>query len=492
MLRSKRSTHISPKPLSLSNLKIKRGIDLSRLNERITEKLEELVSKKGEILNKIKQKRSQRPAKLQLSLTSVTDKARQEFMKGVKANFEGLERSKRSVDQQAPLAVAENAQAQVRKETFFCPTVESMKKSATLRQMPEVLQYLPEVQQEPDLTRMRKHCAECEMRRNSDPCRICGSSSSYHPGQSQYFEYVQGQPISYIPGLQNQQPQQFEQESAQPQARYVYDRHGHKYLESNGNLRLIAPTYHMQQQTTPDVLVGQTNIDAFSNILAHNQDFMGQTNHNRPGRLLEEPVKIVRDGIHFLRDIMQNANPIRSDTDGDTGSDEDLGTPHTEYRSKKHVSQGKSMYQIVPIKHGDRDGSLVVKIHPIKGQKPTKMNKFTAADLNDVKSSGDNGDKHLESLMRHENVPNVSDEDVIESQTNAPTANAQTPRLTKTIHNNKKYEILTIDGDFAAVESAEEVEHILKYIFDEREKQEIDSEKEHQSAEKDSLEALIS
>lgn len=484
---------------ALDGLKSKRQITLTDLNERLNEKIVEFSSKKDEIINKIKEKRSQRP------IATWADNARQEFIRNVRANFDGLTRSRRDADktvesQAAGSALngqtAEAKSQQVRKHNFFCPTIESLKGSQTMRQRPEALQFMPEIEQQPSNARTRKHCQECGSVSNEAICRACNSEKNYHPAQSRYYEYIEGQPISYIPGLQQQQEQpqvgqqkhQSDNDRAVPQARYIYDRYGHRYMESkNGNLKLM-PTVQLQTepaQSQSDALVGAPNMAALNRILAHNQEFIHATNSNEPGQLIDRPIVVVRDGIRFIQDILHNPNPLRADPNGrsdgnDDDSDESIvGSTAHDLRWKKDVN--KDMFRIVPVMANDNDGSLLVKIYP--KQKNEKVEKSVKDRLaNDEYVTVNRAVNHAKS-MQSQDHESVNAENVSETQTIGTKTVRKMPQATKTSttmtnddkNSKQKYEILTIDGNFTPVDTNEEVDHILKFIYDEQEKQ-IDNE----------------
>lgn len=472
---------------TLESMKTKRQINFSEISDRLNDKILELHSKKEELINKIKQKRSQRSRMDLTDLANKADLARQNFLDGVRANFDGLNRSRRETEQAKPVADAQTAeQKQVRNEEIICPTIESLKKSGKMSQNPDVLQYLPEVQHSgADVARSRKHCDECEKMLNMNPCRLCnGASKSYHPAQSQYYEYVEGQPVSYIPGIeQHHVPMEHargQEHVADPQIRYVYDRYGHKYLESNGNLRLVTPRgqHYMEENLARDPYVGVPNLSALNRILHHNREFIDLNNNH--GRMIDEPVVVIRDGLKFIRDMMHKPNPVReSPSLAEIESDEDVGHAR-EFRPKKDVN--KQMYQVVPIMTDDKDGSLLVKIYPAqkRAQRENRMPINT--------ESGRRDDKENELVVENKQLKTApviasnanGDGDVPQLQTKPdetkPMRNhvsAQTAASSKN-DNKKKYEILTIDGKFESPEDLnEEVDNILRFIYDANERREV-------------------
>lgn len=475
---------------TLEGLKAKRQTNFSELNDRLNDKILELSSKREELINKIKQKRSQRP---RFDFTEFADKAdqrRQSFLNGVKANFEGLQRDRRD-------AMA-TEQKQVRNnddDDVLCPTIESLKRSGRLSQNPDVLQFMPEVQAKAvdgvdsdggeDVTRTRKHCHECGAMVNEEPCVRCHSQGgkSYHPSQSQYYEYVDGQPVSYVPGVSHHH---IAMEHADDQAyvaatpqHYVYDRYGHRYVESNGNLRLVTPDV---SQHVVDEDVGAPNMAALNRILAHNQKFIADTNNHEPGRMTGQTVDNLRDSIDFIHEILHNPNPIRPTTHSDDDED-DVGAMH-EYRLKKDVN--RQMYQVVPMMTDDKDGSLIVKIYPTQKRQQRENKKSDDDGLRHDKENEivDEYQQQSQSEMIHEPLAhnvNSGNNYVPQTQTLSETTDenrsnrpAASPKATaETNGKKKKYEILTIDGSFEDVN--DEVDHILRFIYDTNVRHEIEN-----------------
>lgn len=472
----------SPIDNSLGNLKSKRQINLSDLSDRLNEKILELHSKKDELINKIKQKRSQRPKFDFSSWTDRADKARQEFISNVNANFQGLNRSKRDADEVEVNGANVPAEPQVSKEAFYCPSCESLKHDEKMRRMPEVLQYLPEVEQQPDKKRTRKHCEGCGSAiRDSMGC-FCKGGDNYHPTQPQYYEYIEGQPVSYIPGAHHRQQQAHQQEQQGPgaQARYVFDRYGHKYLENNGNLRLVIPAHQFGPQQ-PEPIVGQPNLAALDRILANNREFISQVNNHPPGRMLDEPVDTARDGIHFINEIFHNPNPILSNTDGDSeDDDEDVGAAHRGdmRHQQRDVNPNQNMYHAMPAMADGNDGSTsgahLKRSHPNENNKNEELSRAGAtSDAQNKNAVDTNAWKEVEytemtqsdgAEMEQANAPNVSDRNAAETQTNDSETKSQTSQMKKT-KTAKKYEILTIDGSSAPGDLTDEIYNIIKFIY---------------------------
>lgn len=162
-----------------------------------------------------------------------------EFIEGFPKNFPGL-RKRRSVDEKEEMPEQDDDRRipmlRVReKDEKPCETIENLKqlsnKQAELKS-PDAVQYIPELQQNQEKEwEGYRQCHLCGSQLTGNVCQMCGHEHTYQPPQ--YVEYVQGKPISFYPGAC--------QTPAQSTPRYVYDRYGHKYLENNGNLRLLMP-----------------------------------------------------------------------------------------------------------------------------------------------------------------------------------------------------------------------------------------------------------
>lgn len=377
--RSKRT--ISVKSLLAPLDKSKRQTDLNKLNERlgsIRARTNEYLEKIRKTSNTILETRNPliRPKPL-----AQTNSAAQEYLKGFLANFKeasGLDamRTKRDTTEQSDQSGENGPIMKINEKPMPCSTMESLKKESEYRedlQRPEVLQFMPELQT--DVERTRKHCQFCGVPANEDVCNGCGKRN-YHPKQPQFFEYIQGEPVSYQP-RSAQQPEE-NQRSAESTPRYVYDRFGHRYTESNGKLRLMAPAEYQQ---SADALVGQPNYDGLARILANNQEVLDQTNYAGPDRVLPEPLDFAEDTIEFIHELARRqANytkqyfasgtvPEAKSTNENVQLDTELSTIEAD---TKPINTKKSQYQIIPIKLDGQDGTLIVKMSPAEEKSPTE------------------------------------------------------------------------------------------------------------------------
>lgn len=208
-------------------------------------------------------------------------------------------------------------------------TIENFKRLSESRvelYAPECLRHSPELPSEPNDYEEPKKCNKCGTHLTEDSkCQSCGTH------QSQYFEYVNGKPVSYHPKTTEKRSS----ESTNP--RYVFDRYGHRYLEHNGNLRLMAPESHR------DEFVGSTpNYFGLRDILDQNREVMHDLNRNGP-RMIPRPSEYIQDTIHYIHELARR-DTKRTDS-GDT---------------KKKV---KSIYQILPVRYDGKNGEMVMKVY---------------------------------------------------------------------------------------------------------------------------------
>lgn len=351
----------------------------------------------------------------------------------------------------------------VNEKEMPCSTMESLKKLSKNQdelRLPEVLQFMPELQEDSEYMNTPKNCRQCDTILVDTNCNKCGTQNNYQPGQPQFFEYVQGQPVSYIPGVY--QPER----SASPAPRYVYDRFGHKFIESNGNLRLIAPQF---QEPT----VGQPNYATLADILNDNQEAIRDVNPFNGDRMIPRPLDLAEDTVDFIRDLSRRqadyykkiVHPEEQSTEAKV--EEIKNTKNETLKSSKKSNElTKSIYQIIPMKHDGKNGNVVVKLYPTKKHPMKTSNK----NVINKKITGN------ETPEKEENNKSttIADE-LVTKATNELNENTEktvdNPKFHKIIRNNKNYEVLTIDTDFSSNDSNEEVDRILTYIYDEQLKQ---------------------
>lgn len=155
--------------------------------------------------------------------------------------------------------------------------------------------------------RVRKHCpGQCVY-----PCALCGGGMApppLLPLPPQYIEFVNGQASAFSP---------FSGRASSPTApspRYIFDRFGHRYLENDGSLRLLAPS-------RPDdgPIIGSAHDDSYrpsnfnqlENILDHNSEFIDATNQGDPAHLIQDPIELVLDTLSFINDITTRGSANR-------------------------------------------------------------------------------------------------------------------------------------------------------------------------------------
>lgn len=199
---------------------------------------------------------------------------------------------------------------------------------------PECLRHSPELHSESNDHEDHKKCNKCGTHLiDESMCQSCGMH------QSKYFEYVNGEPVSYKPKTTEKRSS----ESTDP--RYVFDRYGHRYLEHNGNLRLMAPESHR------DEFVGSPpNYFGLRDVLDQNRDVMYDLNRNGP-RMIPRPSEYIQDTIRYIHEL------ARRDTKR-TGSENKKSGD-----TKKKL---KSIYQILPVRYDGNNGEMVMKVYSAK------------------------------------------------------------------------------------------------------------------------------
>lgn len=179
-----------------------------------------------------------------------------------------------------------------------------------------------------------KKCTKCGTHLTDESmCQSCGTH------QSQYIEYINGEPVSYQPKTTEKR----NSESTNP--RYVFDRYGHRYLEHNGRLRLMAPESHH------DEFVGSPpNYFGLRDILDQNRDVMHDLNRNGP-RMIPRPSEYIQDTIRYIHELARR-DTKRTDSENKKSGD-----------TKKKL---KSIYQILPVRYDGKNGEMVMKVYSAK------------------------------------------------------------------------------------------------------------------------------
>lgn len=149
--------------------------------------------------------------------------------------------------------------------------------------------------------RVRKHCPN----RCVYPCPLCGGGTvmappPLQPIQPQYFEFVNGEASAFSPIVGRAAV------PAAPSPRYIFDRFGHRYLENEGSLKLLAPS-----RSDDGPVIGSSydggyrpvNFNQLENILDHNSEFIDETNQGDPEHLIQDPIQLVMDTMSFISDI---------------------------------------------------------------------------------------------------------------------------------------------------------------------------------------------
>lgn len=188
----------------------------------------------------------------------------------------------------------------------------------------------------------QENCHKCGSKMTDTVCEKCGT---HQQSTHQYVEFIEGKPVSFYPRAQR--PQMTTE--SRPAPRYIFDRYGHKYLENNGNLRLIR-----------DIVGEQPDFAGLADILDRNKEAIQQFNP-APGRIMPEPIDIASDAIDLVRDLARRE--IKR-ADNDKPEKRSIAEYATEEKTQKAEKQymPRSMYQVVPIHYDGKDGKLVVKV----------------------------------------------------------------------------------------------------------------------------------
>lgn len=150
--------------------------------------------------------------------------------------------------------------------------------------------------------RVRKHCPN----RCVYPCTVCGGGIMAPPQLQafppQYIEFVNGQASAFLPiggRAAVVSP-------STPSPRYIFDRFGHRYLEHEGSLKLLAPSRADNGPIIGSAYDGgyrQGNFNPLENILNQNSEFIDSTNQGDPEHLIQDPIELVLDTLSFISDI---------------------------------------------------------------------------------------------------------------------------------------------------------------------------------------------
>lgn len=284
--------------------------------------------------------------------------------------------------------------------------------------------------QEKELKEMEKatHCHSCGSKLTESTCNRCGA---YQP---QYVEYIEGKPVSYYPRAVQEKKNDKKKSDEDRMPRYIYDRYGHRYLENNGNLRLIAPQY--QEAVVSD----QPDFAGLANILSENRQIMDDLNRNG-GRLLPQPIDLVSDFTKLIRDMGR----AREADAGRENRHEKRSTHAVEKRpieKKDEKPTPRSMYQVAPMRYNGQDGKLVVRVYDAKNDK-TKTEEVKTEDTqskNEQTSTTPSTTENKEEKSSDKSMPTVR----------------------KFNRNNKEFEILTFD-DYKT-SSDEDIRRVIEHL----------------------------
>lgn len=384
-----------------------------RLKQKFNGHIETLKTLKVKTLDKFQQTKQfaqDQVSKIRSSIGPMLSKPT-EFVQGFIKNFEKpvVPRVRRSVGETSytqpmmpTLKVVDNPQP-------CCPVIQDLKQNSEFSSRiahPDVLQYMPEVGVNANDAANQNCCPQCGNQLSESMCKTC-LTCMQEPAQPQYFRYVDGAPVSFVPG-NAQSPSK-----RSPQADfYVYDRFGHKYEENNGNLRLITPEYYADPETA------QPNIEVFADIIHANAEVMHDVNPFPDGKMSGPLSDFASDALDFVHDLSRREAKHQQEY-------------ATELKTEppKVPENTMSHYQIIPIRHESRNGSLIAKLQ----------------------SKGDRNKNELRESIKKPVSTDKKD------------ASGKSFTLQKINQNNNDFEILTIDT-LQSADSGEEFDRIMKYL----------------------------
>lgn len=369
----------------------------------------------------------------------------------------------------------------VKEKDTPCEAMESLKKLSESRvelQIPEAAQYMPELQQNAQWEG-HHHCHKCGSHLTDSVCKSCGtvhnceSASPQTQNQQeesckcnnchacgsqltdsvckscgtehtspQYVEYVNGKPVSFSPGA-------VQAETAAP--RYIFDRYGHRYLENNGNLRLLMP----QQEA---IIGSQPDFAGLADILTENREVMSEINpFSGTDRMVPEPLDLAQQAIHYIHDLARRQAPAYYPSGETKEATTNNGfTSVMPAQKPRNTEQRrympKSLYQVIPLKYDGKDGNLVVKVYS-----PKKDD----SKSDDMQNKSD--DKKAETKETETMNPTPMMET---NEWKMPeTAKPSQPTVHTFTKNNKNFEVLSFDKYANQQDSNEEIEEVLKHIY---------------------------
>lgn len=282
-----------------------------------------------------------------------------QFFKGFQENFSApVSRSRRSVDQPSDDGdssygsdESENnderryPMLRVKDRQVPCETIKNLQKLSKTRvelRSPESLQYVPELAM-------------------SDPVEV-----------PKYVEYVDGEAVKYQPRKSDVNNEKSPSEQPKAGPRVVFDRYGHRYFESNGNLRLVTP--HHQE-----AMVGaQPNFAGLADILNQNREVLHDLNPLAdPTRMVPRPLELAVEGIDLIRDIARRSIEFRSKAEdakmmrpkkysSKSGQQKSETKVDSDSSKPEEKAAPKSIYQMFPMNIDEHEGKLLVRVYSAK------------------------------------------------------------------------------------------------------------------------------
>lgn len=345
--------------------------------------------------------------------------------------------------------------------------------------------------------RLRKHCPTCSNGRREDPCSICGGAiqpaadldeddetlQTAESAQAQmrqlpsgaadatpmYVEFVQGgQPVPYQLGSS----QQDQQQTNQP--RYVFDRLGHRYIESDGRLRLIVepqpaqPEERLEKQQQPDPFVGSgssqpsdEDLRILSDILKRNQGVI-QASNIEGGHLIERPTELAQDVYQFMHGL--NGQDAAQPQIYDYRLEQQQQPQWSAVDEPQPDASEKRSYHVVPLLQDRRDGSVLVRLEPRQ-----VGNNELVSDTSRVESKTKKGSKKGPSSRRRTKtkVARVPYASAVVRHNRVPDSSKPYSSLEVQDYEGNGYDIVSLNGDSAQrLDSNSQEFEILRLIYD--------------------------
>lgn len=397
-----------------------------------------------------------------------------EFNSGFDKNFEGevAPRERRST----PNGITQIPTVMSTPGSCGCASIESLRAESRYDerlQAPEYVQYMPELQSDgPSDSKesTQKFSRHCQSNYYED----------HQLSQPQYYQRSEGQLVPYTLGS-TQYEQTYTAEPAEP--RYVYDRLGQTYLENDGKLRLMAPSYEGQPEPS--------NTEMIREILSENREVMDELN-SQPGRVLPKASDLIKEGIDYLHDIARrDVSTVQIDESPEDypSSDETMGAEVIELEGREPHIQVEVEKEEKRRVHVAGDEEIIAAVNQMPSrlstQKRKSKSKSDEEDSDKALSEEESGEIDLKTQRMYQVMPFQQDdrdgsvivkifstdeksEEKSESRSNGKKPRngnkiVQKPKIETVKRGDKEYDVLTIFED-PDTNSQEELQKIIKHL----------------------------